>query len=60
MTQADRDSERASKVDAILIEASSFAIATTRRQARKVLQGRGHLLTQLQQARRAKAEAEAR
>jgi hypothetical protein len=51
--QTTRNNERAEKVNALLAQAKGLNVETTRRQGRKALSGRGHLLRDL-----AHAEAE--
>lgn len=55
--QEIRDQATAEKVNALLSEAEALGISTTRRQARKMLQGRGGLGEQLREARKAREEA---
>jgi hypothetical protein len=47
LAQTFRNSVRADKVNALLAQAKGLDVATTRRQARKALSGRGHLLRDL-------------
>ena len=47
LPQTRRNTERADKVNALLQQARGLDVPTTRRQARKALSGRGHLLRDL-------------
>jgi hypothetical protein len=47
LPQTTRNNERAEKVNALLAQAKGLDVQTTRRQARKALSGRGHLLSDL-------------
>ncbi len=50
MSQAERDQETAEKVTNLLGQAKALGVPTTRRQARKALQGRGHLMADIKAA----------
>jgi hypothetical protein len=47
--QAERDAKTAEAVNTILGQADRLGIKTTRRQARKMLQGRGSLRAQIEE-----------
>lgn len=53
LAQTTRNMETAEKVNKIMAEAHTHGIETTRRQARKMLQGRGSLGRLLAEARKA-------
>lgn len=50
LPQTTRNQETADKVNALLTQASALGVETTRRQARKALQGRGSLRAKLKAA----------
>jgi len=52
LPQTTRNNERAEKVNALLAQAKGLDVQTTRRQARKALSGKGHLLRDLIEAER--------
>ena len=56
LAQTRRNMERADRVNALLAQAKGLDVATTRRQARKALSGRGHLVRDLTLAERERAE----
>jgi hypothetical protein len=52
LPQTTRNNERAEKVNSLLAQAKGLDVETTRRQARKALSGRGHLLRDLMETTR--------
>jgi len=57
LEQTKRNSDRADKVNALLSQAEGLNVQTTRRQGRKALSGRGHLMQDLKEAEAKKSKS---